>query len=187
MRPSEVLTCISANVRFTETPRSFFPPVMSRVTSIEAISPRRGGLRVLRYTVRAPISFSFSFTGGIPRTGRPSKTTVLMSEFVRVAMRVVIPGANSPPLASAPWHTAQFVSKTCLPPALIWANAEANDKNPVIAIRNISPILWEQSSRFFLYRYNVELVTCPPFFGFSRRHVQTDGSFGRVGHAAAPE
>ena len=42
-----------------------------------------------------------------------------ISESVLGAIRVTMPGANSPPFASSQWHAAQRVSKTCLPG--IWA------------------------------------------------------------------
>src|SRR5713226_6244416 len=63
----------------------------------------------------------------MPRFGRPLRTTAAISASVRVAIRVTMPGANSPPFASSPWHIAQRVSKTCLPGPGVWAVRVAAD------------------------------------------------------------
>src|ERR1051326_181469 len=113
---------MSVNVRLSESPLSLRPSVVSTLTLTGIISPRRGGCRVRKWGTRSRISGSRKGKAGIPRFGNPSRIVEMMSESVRFTMRTTIPGANSPPLASAPWHDAHCASNIFLPFELVWAS-----------------------------------------------------------------
>src|SRR5262245_41008975 len=115
--------------------------------------------------------------------------TVLISESVRLTMRVMMPGANSPPFASAPWHDAQRASKVCLPAGVLSANAQANAETSITVIFNIpsDSSLVIRSSRLAFGGHGIKLVSRLPFIALPRRDVKLDRRLRRIGHPAAPE